>query len=503
MTENRETMKVSLSGPITSAEQEQELLSNIMHFPERYMDLCEEAGVNVDWFGETANTHIWGAIERLRKSGLAIDLPGVLESLHGNIRSELLTGGREALERIYNAKLLNLDSKSLMRNLREHYIRRKVYEVFDETMYQCNHMGDVQSLLDKAESDILSIRSTVGKNQTPPFSQAVDSAIENIRHAIASKGQPDGLCTGYDALDQLTCGLHPGELLVIAARPSMGKTALMLNIVNNILQDDEACVLLFSFEMSATALAERMYGSYTGVTKHLLSRTKGVIGTEQLAIMTAGAEWLKSRKLIINDSCPGNIFAIKSYARRIRKDNPNLKCIAVDYLQMLRSNSHQAMSNREREVSEISGGLKSLATELGVPVIVLSQLNRAVDSRCGKNRGIPMLSDLRDSGSIEQDADLVALLHRPYYYMDKEDPGSASYEFTAFLDLAKNRNGATGRIPLYFDAPKMQFSAGSICKPGVKTPGMHGSAAVATPTDCPAERQDDSSEGVKNAPQGE
>lgn len=180
-----------------------------------------------------------------------------------------------------------------------------------------------------------------------------------------------------------------------------------------------------------------------------------------------------------------------------------MKCIAVDYLQMLRSNSRQAMSNREREVSEISGGLKSLATELGVPVIVLSQLNRAVDSRCGKNRGIPMLSDLRDSGSIEQDADLVALLHRPYYYMDKEDPGSASYEFTAFLDLAKNRNGATGRIPLYFDAPKMQFSAGSICKPGVKTPGMHGSAAVATPTDCPAERQDDSSEGVKNAPQGE
>jgi len=251
----------------------------------------------------------------------------------------------------------------------------------------------------------------------------------------------------------MTDGLHPGEMLVIAARPSMGKTALAMNMAEHIAISQKKPVAVFSCEMSSGQLHQRLICSRARVNPHRLR--EGFLPERAFTDITRVAGEIADSKLFIVDAVAATIGTIRAKARRMHRKH-GLAAIFVDYLQLLRSKSAQAARSREREISEISQGLKSLGKELNVPVVVLSQLNRNPEGRTGSDKGRPMLSDLRESGSIEQDADFVGLLVREEYYATTTEQ-RAEMEGKATLIIAKQRNGPVGDVRLTFLKEFMRF----------------------------------------------
>jgi replicative DNA helicase len=249
-------------------------------------------------------------------------------------------------------------------------------------------------------------------------------------------------------------GLKPGEMFIIAARPSMGKTSFMMNIVEHICIDQQKPSMVFSCEMTTTQIVQRLL--FSRARYRLSDLSKGITPSKKdLLNIRRASEEITNAKLFIDDTAGITINDLRAKARRKKRDE-DIQLIAVDYLQLMRSLSKQAANSREREIAEISSGLKALAKELSIPVIVLAQLNRGPEGRTG---GKPRMSDLRESGSIEQDADLVGLLYRSAYYANDNEERKEE-EGVADLNLAKNRNGETGDIPLTFVAPLMRFESG-------------------------------------------
>ena len=244
-------------------------------------------------------------------------------------------------------------------------------------------------------------------------------------------------------------------MFVIAARPSMGKTSFLLNIVEHIALNKKKPTLLFSCEMPAVQIAERLLFARSGVRRGEIVR-RGTLTQLEMQHFKRAVSDLGAAQLVIDDTAAISINELRAKARRVMRDLGGLAAIGVDYLQLMRSTSKQAANSREREVAEISAGLKALAKELKVPVIVLAQLNRGPETRAGNSVGVPRMSDLRESGSIEQDADMIGLLYRSDYYAEDEDQRQ-QLAGQASLHLAKNRNGPTGDVPLHFDAELMRF----------------------------------------------
>jgi replicative DNA helicase len=274
---------------------------------------------------------------------------------------------------------------------------------------------------------------------------------------MSSKGEVLGLTTGYPRLDSMINGLKGGELFIIAARPSMGKTSFLLNIMEHLALNVKKPILIFSCEMPSVQLVERLLYARSGVSKQLLISKQGGMAKEDMKRLKYAINELRASKIVIDDTAAISIAELRAKARRVMRDHPDLCCIGIDYLQLMRSHTKQAQNSREREIAEISGGLKSLAKELNLPILALAQLNRGPENRPGKNKGVPMMSDLRESGAIEQDADMIGLLYRMAYYAeddeDRENMGS-----DANLSLSKNRNGPTGDIPLTFIPELMRFT---------------------------------------------
>jgi replicative DNA helicase len=335
--------------------------------------------------------------------------------------------------------------------VRDKYILRSIIIAATESVRRAyEEQDDVGNLLDEVEQRIFAVGEDRFKGQIVPMKDQVMEAIESIEKLYENRGGITGLSTGFTELDRMTNGLHPGEMIVIAARPSMGKTALAMNIVEHVAVSEKLPVGVFSLEMSSQQLVQRMLCSRARV--NLAKVRGGFLAERDFPNLTAAASKLAEARIFIDDSSSLNILELRAKARRL-KAQQDVQLIAIDYLQLVTSSSRRAQDNRQLEITEISAGLKGLAKELKIPVIVVAQLNRQPEQRSG---GTPRLSDLRESGAIEQDADLVGLLLRPGFYEEKDDEDKEEPRISddkaedAELIIAKQRNGPVGTVPLTF-----------------------------------------------------
>ena len=313
---------------------------------------------------------------------------------------------------------------------------------------------DVPVIIDQAEKMVLRISNRKGSKDFAEISEVLSDTINHIQAVLESKQSITGVATGFVDLDYLTAGLHPSDFIILAARPSMGKTALALNIAQNVAirgareRQPKKRVAFFSLEMSREQLVQRMLCSEADVDAQRLraggnNKDKDNDNADLWNKLWVAADLLSNAQIFIDDTPGLNIMEMRSKARRLQAEG-GLDLIVIDYLQLMQGTSGRNSSdNRQQEVSEISRGLKALARELNVPVLALSQLSRSVEARQVKK---PMLSDLRESGSLEQDADIVMFLYRDDYYKGAEEAPTHIPE----LIVAKHRNGPVGRVNLFF-----------------------------------------------------
>jgi len=328
----------------------------------------------------------------------------------------------------------------------EKYLLRKVMQTCTDIVGRVfDYEGEVDALLDEVERDILLISEERVSGASLTIKELVNRAITKIEEYHQNQGMLTGLSTGFVDFDKMTTGLHEGEMIVVAARPSMGKTSLAMNIAEHVALEMKVPVGVFSLEMTAEQLVLRMLCSRSRV--NLRNVRDGFLAERDFPKLTGAAGKLAGAPLFIDDSSALSILQLRARARRMWQQF-DIKLFVIDYMQLIHSNSRRA-ENRQQEIAEISGGLKALAKELKVPVLVLSQLNRELEKRGPGER--PRLSDLRESGAIEQDADLVGLLYRETKNKDGEEEADVEQDAIAVkLFIAKQRNGPTGDVDLTF-----------------------------------------------------
>lgn len=309
---------------------------------------------------------------------------------------------------------------------------------------------DINDILDQSQEEVFELGKTGVKRGFEHVRSLIKKSLDRIEELFKEDNQFLGLPTGFIHFDDLTSGLQPGNLIIIAARPSMGKTTLVLNMAQNIAIEQKKPVAIFSLEMSAADVAMRMLSAESRIDfgKLLL----GNFGEDYWAPLVQSASSISEAPILINDNRALTIQALCAEARRLKGEYEDLSMIVVDYLQLLRGAGRYNV--REQEISEISRALKILAWELNVPVIACSQLNREVDRRPNKQ---PQLSDLRESGAIEQDADIVAFLYRDDYYDDENDYADETVESS--LSIKKHRNGPPGTVVLHYCKNQMRFES--------------------------------------------
>ena len=357
------------------------------------------------------------------------------------------------------------DVKSYAKQVRDLHTRRELLQVSEIVREQClvNPVDlDVRDQIAEIEAQLFALIETGTNDRAGSMSDALESVCSKINEAYQNGGLVNGVSTGYPGIDQLCGGLRNSDLFILAARPSMGKTSLALNIAANVAQ--EGFVDFYSCEMSRDQLALRQLVAATGIEQQRLM--SGNVSSYEAEFVMKKKQELKPlvARLNVDETAAISVDQIASRARRNKRKN-DTKLIVVDYLQLMKS-SGNSFQNKTQEVTEISNGLKNIAKELDVPVMALSQLNRSLESRENKR---PQLSDLRESGSIEQDADVVAFVYRPEYYIEKQNLSPADENFAqwqALLEasrghaevlISKNRHGSCGTVNMTFDGPRMLF----------------------------------------------
>jgi replicative DNA helicase len=339
-------------------------------------------------------------------------------------------------------------------SVREKFMLRKMISVCTEVVGRVyDYEGEVETLLDEVERDVLKIAESRVQGTSVTTKELVGRAIGTIENFFNRKGSLSGVGTGFPDMDRMTDGLHPAEMIVIAARPSMGKTSLAMNIVEHVAIEEKLPVAVFSLEMSAESLILRMMCSLARV--NLRSIRDGFMSEADFPKLTNAAGKLSNSKLYIDDTAGLSILQLRARARRLSQQH-GIKLFVIDYLQLLHSTGRRSQDNRQQEIADISSGIKALAKELKVPVIVLAQLNRELEK--DKSRK-PRLSDLRESGAIEQDADLVGLLYKPDAGEEDDAPPEEGDGLPVNLLIAKQRNGPTGDVNLTFLKPYTRFES--------------------------------------------
>ena len=356
-------------------------------------------------------------------------------------------GGVEYLAKVLQAVPISANVLHYSKIVHDKWVMREVITAASEILYDAyDEGGDAGEKLDQAEQKIF----TVTNRKTGGSASALKDLVVQVYEAIEKRDgtHVTGLATGYIELDEMTCGLQNGEMVIIAGRPSMGKTSLALNMAEHIGIKEKKAVAIFSMEMGEQQLAERFLCSNSGVDAQMVR--KGLLEDEHYSDLVRACGDLSEAPIYIDDTAGLTPLEVRAKSRRL-KSRHNIQCIIIDYLQLM-SSSNSRNESRQQEITLISRRLKALARELNVPVIVLSQLNRAAESREGHR---PRMSDLRESGSIEQDADVVMLLHREDYY----HRGEPDYEDThmAEIIIAKQRNGPTGTVKLMFMEERAKF----------------------------------------------
>jgi len=398
-------------------------------------------------FYREAHRLIFNTMMDLFNKDEAVDLITVTESLRRADKLEAAGGIAyitslancvpTAANVLYHARIV--EEKSLLRQLinAATSIAQMGYEASEE----------VAIILDKAEKTILDVSSRkIGQDFTP-IKNIIFETFNKIEQLYASKGGITGLPTGFKDFDRLTSGLQPSDLILIAARPSMGKTAFVLNIAQHVAIREKSPVAFFSLEMSKEQLVQRMLCAEAAIDAQRLR--VGELEEKDWKKLVLAADRLSSAPIFIDDTPGISVMEMRAKARRLKVEH-GLKLVIIDYLQLMQGHSGYRSENRQQEISEISRSLKALARELNIPVIALSQLSRSVESRQVKK---PMLSDLRESGSLEQDADIVAFLYREDYY----NPDTDRPNITDVI-VAKHRNGPVDTVQLYFHKQFTKFS---------------------------------------------
>jgi replicative DNA helicase len=332
----------------------------------------------------------------------------------------------------------------------KHLLRQLIGAAHDVIARSFEQQDDVKTWIDEVEQQIFEITAEKTATGARPVRDMIKDAMASIEKLYDQRGAISGIPTGFRELDRMTSGLHNGQMIVIAARPSMGKTALAMNIAENCAIDHNIPVGVFSLEMSSEELVKRMLCSKAKV--NLRKIRDGFLSERDFHPLTTAASQLMKAPLFIDDSAGLSINQVRARARRLKQQH-DIRLLIIDYMQLMRAPSRRADLSRQVEIADISAGVKALSKELKIPIIILSQLNRQPEAREG---GRPRLSDLRESGAIEQDADVVGLLVRPEVYAEEEGDKAAE-KGKAVLVIAKQRNGPTGEVNLTFLSEYTRF----------------------------------------------
>jgi replicative DNA helicase len=398
-----------------------------------------------DSFYKDSHRLIFQAIRRLFERSEPIDILTVTNELKKSGELDIV-GGPYAITQLTNrvASAANIEYHS--RIILQKHIQRELIRISAETIKDAyEDTSDVFMLLDKAEKNLFEVAQGNIRRNYQEMSTMVSEAYKQIEAARLHGTGVTGVQSGFTDLDRITSGWQKSDLIIIAARPGMGKTAFVLSLARNAAIGFNRPIAVFSLEMSSVQLVQRMISSETGIPSDKLR--KGTLDNTEWQKLVSMTGKLSSAPVYIDDTPSLSVFDLRSKCRRL-KAMYNIEMIVVDYLQLMRSDVDAKSGNREQEISTISRSLKALAKELNVPVIALSQLSRAVESRGGSKR--PQLSDLRESGAIEQDADMVTFIYRPEYYGIEFDEDNNPTKGTAEIIIAKHRNGALDTVRLKF-----------------------------------------------------
>ena len=425
-----------------SVEAEQGVLGSMLISPREIIAECVER-ISEEYFYVPAHQTVYGVLVELWNAGAGIDLITFTQTLRDRNLLETV-GGAAFVTSLYTFVPTAANVMYYLEIVREKFVLRQIIGACTESVRRAyEDQDEVNNLLDEVEQKIFAVGEDRFKGQMPGMKEQVMGALESIEQLWERRGGITGISTGFAELDRMTNGLHEAEMIVIAARPSMGKTALAMNIAEHVAISSKLPVAVFSLEMSSQQLVQRLLCSRARV--NLQKVREGFLAERDFPSLTSAASKLAEAQIYIDDTAGLSILELRAKARRL-KAQKDIQLIVIDYLQLLKSTTRRAQDNRQLEISEISSGIKGLAKELKLPIIVLAQLNRQPEARSG---GKPRLSDLRESGSIEQDADLVGLLVRPEVYEEDED-ARAEKAGEAELIIAKQRNGPVGEVPLTF-----------------------------------------------------
>ncbi len=395
-------------------------------------------------FYSEKNGKIFSAMTTLLDENTPIDVTTVTGALQK--KNELSSvGGVEYLTEILNYVPTAANIDFYLQAVEESAILRNLIETATEIASDGYRTDEtVNEILDNSEKKILNIVKRRTSTEFRSIKDVVAKVQEDLETLSEQKGEITGLATGWYDFDRITTGLHENELIILAARPAVGKTAFALNIASHVAMTQDKTVALFNLEMNAEQLAMRILSSLGQVDGFKL-RTGKLLNQDWKRLNEAAAQ-LSSSNLVIEDSAGITIGELRAKCRRLASSEKGLALIVIDYLQLLSGGKNYG-ANRQQEVSDISRSLKTLALELGVPILALSQLSRGVDQREDKR---PVLSDLRDSGSIEQDADIVTFLYRDDYYRGGEKSANDDNNSIIEVNIAKHRSGPTAKIELLF-----------------------------------------------------
>jgi replicative DNA helicase len=450
-----------LSTVLYSAEAEKAVLGCMLSQPNEVIDDATEALVKEDFF-VPAHQEIFGALREMYNSQQAIDAISLHQWLADRKLADAI-GSPGILAEIYIGFATHLNVGSYIKIVKDKSLLRSLQMVCSKIVQDIVEMPDsVATVLDRAESAIFQVTHMGLTNSTVSAREEIDKAIKLVEDFQNRKGHLHGLHTGFHKLDEMTSGWKAGEMIVLAARPGQGKTALAMTFAMRVLKEryDETIdaykkpghpVGVFSLEMTNEQLMLRLLASHG--SESLQRIRQGDLDEHSLNKLRLVAADMKEWPLYLDDSSFLTINQLRGKARRM-KDRYGIELLVIDYLQLLRSESAQAKDNRQNEVAEISRGIKALAKELSIPIIILAQLNRKSEE--GKQE--PALHNLRESGAIEQDADVVLLLHRPDPEKDQDGNERQHGPIIPYsLNIAKQRNGPTDKLDILFHAPYTRF----------------------------------------------
>jgi replicative DNA helicase len=418
-------------------------------------------------FYKEAHQKIFKAIHSLFSESEPVDILTVTQKLQKQGELEAV-GGAYYISMLTNRVASSANVEFHARIVLQKFLQRELIRISNNVIKESyEDSSDVFDILDHAEKDLFAISETNLRRNYSDMHSLVKEAIKQIEGAREQEGHISGIPSGFSAIDRITAGWQKSDLIILAARPGMGKTAFVLSMARNMAVEFKKPVAVFSLEMAGVQLVMRLIASETELAADKLKR--GQLEQYEWEQLNARLSNITDAPLYIDDTPALSIFELRAKCRRLKAQH-DVQLVIIDYLQLM-SGGGDSKGNREQEISNISRSLKSLAKELNIPIIALSQLSRAVETRGGSKK--PILSDLRESGAIEQDADMVCFIYRPEYYKIMEDDHGNSTEGLAEFIIAKHRNGALEDIPLRFvpkfakfmDYDNIGFDSGSSLRP--------------------------------------